>query len=87
MILVCPMISQDHVIKRSCYFMGRSLSKQVTILKSVVAIATLLSKGHVILWVEAPHGKSLPCQFGAHSCSGSGDMFGVVKGKISHALT
>ena len=34
MILVCRFISQDHVIKRPCDFMGRSPSRQITILKN-----------------------------------------------------
>ena len=42
MVLVCQVASQDHMIKRSYDFMGRSLSKQVTILQSLVAITTLL---------------------------------------------
>ena len=42
MILVCHVISQDHMIKRSCDCMGRSPLKQVTMLQSLVAIATLL---------------------------------------------
>ena len=41
MILVY-VILQDQVIKGSCDFMGRSPSKKVTILPSLVAIGTLL---------------------------------------------
>ena len=36
MVLVCHVIFQDHVMKASCDFMGRSLSRQVTILQSKV---------------------------------------------------
>ena len=42
MLLVCRVISQDSMIKRSCDFMGRIPSKQVTILQSLVAVATLV---------------------------------------------
>ena len=53
MILVCHVILQDHVIKRSCDFMDRSPSRKVTILPSLVAIGTLVVEMllvcHVIL--------------------------------------
>ena len=42
MVLVCHVISQDQTIKRLCDFIGRSSSKQVTILQSLVAKATLV---------------------------------------------
>ena len=42
MILVFHVISKDHVIKVSCDFMGKSLSRKVTILQSLVPIGTLL---------------------------------------------
>ena len=42
MILACHVISPDHVIKQPCNFMGRSPSRQVTILQSLMAIATLV---------------------------------------------
>ena len=42
MVLVCHVISQDHEIKGSYDFMGNSLSKQVTILPSLVAKDTLV---------------------------------------------
>ena len=48
MALACHMILQGYMIKRSCNFMDRSPSKQVTILHSYVAITTLVvefSKG------------------------------------------
>ena len=42
MVLVCHVILQDCFMKRSCDFMSRSLSKQITILQNLVAIATLI---------------------------------------------
>ena len=42
MILVCRVILQDNVIKRSYDFIGRSLSRQVKILPRLVAIGTLI---------------------------------------------
>ena len=42
MVLVCHVISQDHGMKGSYDFMGNSLSKQVTILPSLVAKDTLV---------------------------------------------
>ena len=42
LVLVCHVILQDHVIKQSCDFLGRSPSKPVTILQNLVAIATLV---------------------------------------------
>ena len=41
MVLVCHVISQSHVMKRSRYYMGRYPSKPVTILQNVVTMATL----------------------------------------------
>ena len=43
-VLVCHVISRDYIIKRSCDFKGRNLSKYVTILPSLVAIDTLVSE-------------------------------------------
>ena len=42
MVLICHVTSQNHVIKRSCDFMCRSLSRQVTILQVLVAIGTVV---------------------------------------------
>ena len=42
MVLVCLVIQQDHVIKWSFYFVGRSLSRKVIILPSLVDIGTLV---------------------------------------------
>ena len=44
MFLVCHVTLQDHVIKSKSGFMVRSLSKYVTILKSLVAIGTVLEE-------------------------------------------
>ena len=44
MVLVYHLILQDHVIKGSCDFMGKSLSRYVTILPSLVAIGTEVMK-------------------------------------------
>ena len=41
MVLLCHVISQGHVLKRSFGFMGRGSSKQITILQSFEAITTL----------------------------------------------
>ena len=38
MVLVCHMILSENLIKESCDLMGRSPSKYVTILRSLVAI-------------------------------------------------
>ena len=42
MVLVCHIISQNHLIKVSYDFMGRSPSRQVSILQKLVAIITLV---------------------------------------------
>ena len=42
MVLVSHVISQDHVVKGSCDFMGRSPSKKVTFLPSFVVTGTLV---------------------------------------------
>ena len=42
MVLVCYMILQNHTIKQSYNFMGRSPSRCATILPSLAAIATLV---------------------------------------------
>ena len=42
MVSVSYMISHDHMIKGSCNFKGRSQSRYVTILQSLVAIGTLV---------------------------------------------
>ena len=44
-VLVCQVISQDHLMKLSCDFMDRSPSRQVTILQSLMAIATVVEDG------------------------------------------
>ena len=44
MILVNPVILQDHVIKGSCDFLGRGLSREITILPSLVAIGTMVAE-------------------------------------------
>ena len=41
MVLVCHVISQDHLINGSSDFVRRSTSKQVTTLQNLVAIVTL----------------------------------------------
>ena len=41
---VCHVTLQDHVIKSKSGFMVRSLSKYVTILRSLVAIGTVLEE-------------------------------------------
>ena len=48
MVIACLVISQDHVIKGSCAFIGSNPSRFVTALPSLVAIGTLvvISKGH-----------------------------------------
>ena len=43
-VLVCHVTSQDHTIKRSYDFMGKSHSKLATTLQSLVAIATVVVK-------------------------------------------
>ena len=42
MVLVCHVISQDHLINGSYDFVGRSTSKQVTTLQNLAAIVTLV---------------------------------------------
>ena len=42
MALVWHVILQDHMMKRSCDFMGRRPLMQVTILQKLVAITTLV---------------------------------------------
>ena len=44
MVLVCPVISQDYVTKRSSNIMGRSPSMLVTMMPSLVVIGTLVVK-------------------------------------------
>ena len=44
MILVCHMILQDHEIKGSSDYMGKSPPRQITILPSLVAIGTEVVK-------------------------------------------
>ena len=48
---VCHVTLQDHVIKSKSGFMVRSLSKYVTILKSLVAIGTVLEEIYLFLFV------------------------------------
>ena len=49
MVSVCHVFLQEHVIQRSCDFMGRSQSKQVTILPSLVVIGTLVVEMFLVL--------------------------------------
>ena len=63
MVLVCHVISLDNVIKRSCGFMSRSPSKQVTILQSVVAIATLVVEFLVCHVISQDHVIKRSCDF------------------------
>ena len=42
MVLVCQMIYQEHVIKESCYYIGRTRSRQVNILLSLKDLSTLV---------------------------------------------
>ena len=42
LLLVCLVISEDHVIKELCDYIGRSLSRLLTILSSPVAIGTVI---------------------------------------------
>ena len=42
MVLVCHVISADHMINGSCDFVGRSQSRSVTILQILVAMATVI---------------------------------------------
>ena len=44
MILLCYVILEDHVIKGSCDFMGRSPSTYLTILLSLVTLGTLVGE-------------------------------------------
>ena len=41
-VLLCHITSQDQVLKSSCDFTGRRLSRQETILPSLVAIGTVV---------------------------------------------
>ena len=41
MILACPVISQDYLIKESCDFIGISPSRQFIILPNLVVIGTV----------------------------------------------
>ena len=79
------------MIEGSCNFMSKSSSFHVTIQPSLVAIGTLVmricfkfvtwsckttwSKGHVVLSVGTPHGKSPPCKFDSHKNCCRGDLF------------
>ena len=51
-ILVCHVISQDHVIKGSSEFMGRYPSWKVTTLPSLVAIGMQCCNGNIFLVVQ-----------------------------------
>ena len=42
MVLVCHLISQNHVIKVSCDLIGRSPSREVIILPSLLTISILV---------------------------------------------
>ena len=44
MILVCHLIFEDHVIEVLGDFIGKSPSRQVTILSSLVALVTLVGR-------------------------------------------
>ena len=74
MVLLCQLVSEDHMIKKLSY-MDRSPSRLVTIVSSLVAIGIIvvillvchmISQDHVIIWscdfMRHLHGKSQPCQ-------------------------
>ena len=42
MVLVCNVISADHMINGSCDFVGRSQPRSVTILQILVTMATVM---------------------------------------------
>ena len=42
MFLFCHVILQDHMIERSCDFMGGSLSRQINVLSNLEAIGTVV---------------------------------------------
>ena len=44
MVLACHVILQDHVIKGSCDFIGRSPSRKIIIQPSLTAIGTVVVK-------------------------------------------
>ena len=44
MVLVCHMVSQDHMIKESCHFMSRSPSRKITILPRLVATGSMVGE-------------------------------------------
>ena len=56
MVLVCLVISQNHVIKGSCAFIGSNPSRYVTVLLSLVNLVSLVN------------GIKLPIDFGIPSC-------------------
>ena len=51
-ILVCHVISQNHVIKGSSEFLGRSPSRKVTTLPSLMAIGMQCCSGNIFLVVQ-----------------------------------
>ena len=57
MVLVCHVISQDHMVKGSCDFMGGSPSWYFTTLPSWVAIGIVVMEIQCLLWLkgEIPH--------------------------------
>ena len=50
MVLVCPVIWQDHRMKRSCDFIGRSPSREVTILHRI-GVHSYSGSGVIIILV------------------------------------
>ena len=95
MVLICHVISQDHLIKGSCNFM-RSPSRWTRILPSLVTMATLMVelrfdfvtwsyktkwsiKGSCDFLGGNPLVSHHPTKLGSHKHCGSGDMFLVVK--------
>ena len=52
------MISQDHVIKVSCSFVGRTSLEFATTLTNLVTVDIVMLKSFMTLLVEAPQGKS-----------------------------
>ena len=51
MVLICHVISQNHVLKRSFDVMGRRRSWEVTIVQSLVGIGTLVEKTFLVCHV------------------------------------
>ena len=70
-VLICQVVSLDQVFKGLCYFMGGSPSQYVATLTCLVIckVATLTCKVISEDLVEAPCGKSPPCQVCHRHCS------------------